>query len=261
MPYENEHSCRLEDPDKYDRFTRGECDQKHDNKCIDVIYGWAKKEGGEKSESQALRYSIKVWTEGDAKNHCKTRGGTFEAAKKSDKGGKSEMKDEVTVESFKVAYPDIFQSIVAEAYDKGVADGKDQGKKEGVESERARIQGVETQLIPGHEKLIAGLKYDGKTTGPEAAVKILEAEKNLRSGIVSNLAADAVKPIAQPTPPVVDGEGVDPNLPVEERAKQRWDKNPKIREEFNNSFNSYLAFLKHEEAGHVRILKKGGNKE
>lgn len=251
----------MTDPDQYDRFTRGECDQKHDNKCIDVIYGWKKKEGKEVSEVQALRYSVKVWTEGDARAHCKERGGTFEAAKKSDKGGKSEMKDEVTKESFRVAYPDIFQAIFAEGFDKGLADGKDQGKKEGAESERTRIQGVEAQLMPGHEKLIMDLKYDGKTTGPEAALKILAAEKNLRQGIVDNLAADAIQPIAQPTPPVVDGEGVDPNLPVEEKAKQRWDKSPKIREEFSNNFNSYVAFLKHEEAGHVRILVKGGNKE
>jgi hypothetical protein len=246
----------MTDPDQYDRFTRGECDQKHDNKCIDVIYGWKKKEGKEVSEVQALRYSIKIWTEGEAKAHCKDRGGSFEAAKKSNKGGKSEMKDEVTKESFKGAYPDIFQAILAEGFDKGLTQGKDEGKKEGAESERKRIQEIEAQLIPGHEKLIISLKYDGKTTGPEAAVMILGAEKKLRGGIVSNLAADAVGPIAQPTPPVVDGEGVDPNLPVEERAKQRWDKSPKIREEFNNSFNSYLAFLKHEEAGHVRILKK-----
>jgi len=256
----------MTNPDQYDRFTRGECDQKHDNKCIDVIYGWKKKEGKEVSEVQALRYSIKVWKEGDARAHCKSRGGSFEAAKKKEKEGKAIMGNEtVTKESFKEAYPDLFAEIDKEAFERGLSEGMAKGKQEGwmegSEHERKRIQGVETQLIPGHEKLIADLKYDGKTTGPEAAVKILEAEKNLRSGIVSNLAADAVKPIAQPTPPVVDGEGVDPNLPVEERAKQRWDRNPKIREEFNNAFNSYLAFLKHEEAGHVRILVKGGNKE
>jgi len=175
------------------------------------------------------------------------------------------MDNIVTKASFKEAYPDLFAEIDKEAFERGLSEGMAKGKQggwmEGSEHERKRIQGVEAQLIPGHEKLIAGLKYDGKTTGPEAAVKILEAEKNLRSGIVSNLASDAVKPIAQPTPPVVDGEGVDPNLPVEERAKQRWDKSPKIREEFNNAFNSYLAFLKHDEAGHVRILVKGGNKE
>jgi ATP-dependent Clp protease, protease subunit len=85
VPYENEHSCRLEEPGQYKRFTRGECDQKHDGKCIDVIYGWKTEDGEEKSEIQALRYDKEVWTEASARSHCKSRGGMFEAAKKEDK--------------------------------------------------------------------------------------------------------------------------------------------------------------------------------
>lgn len=83
MPYPNEHACRLEDPDKYDRFNRVNCDQKHDGKCIDVIYGI--KEG--KSEIQALRYKKDVWSASDARKHCKSRGGNFEPAKKEQSAG------------------------------------------------------------------------------------------------------------------------------------------------------------------------------
>lgn len=81
-PYPNEHSCRLEDPKKYVKFNRINCDQKHDGKCIDVIYG-RKKDG--KSEIQALRFPKASWTESDAKAVCKVRGGTFEAAKEEKK--------------------------------------------------------------------------------------------------------------------------------------------------------------------------------
>lgn len=80
MPFPEEHSCRLEDPKKFDKFNRVNCDQKHDDKCIDVIYGI--KEG--KSKIQALRYPKDVWDADDAKAHCKDRGGSFEAAKESD---------------------------------------------------------------------------------------------------------------------------------------------------------------------------------
>ena len=76
-PFENEHSCRLEDPSKYDRFARKNCFQKHDGKCIDFIFGV--KEG--KSEVQAMRYNKEVWTEAEAKSHCKDHDGSFEAAK------------------------------------------------------------------------------------------------------------------------------------------------------------------------------------
>jgi len=76
-PYPNEHACRLNSPDKYDKFRRAACAQKHDNKCIDVIYGI--KAG--KSEIQSLRFKKDIWTESDARNVCKARKGKFEAAK------------------------------------------------------------------------------------------------------------------------------------------------------------------------------------
>lgn len=81
MPYPNEHSCRLENPDQYDRFARVNCDEKHNGKCIDVIYGYKGDEGG---EIQALRYDKKIWTEDSARAHCKSRDGSFEAAKKAE---------------------------------------------------------------------------------------------------------------------------------------------------------------------------------
>ncbi len=80
-PFENEHSCRLEDPKQFDKFNRKNCQQKHDGKCIDVIFGIK----ANKSKIQALRYNKKVWTEGSAKAHCKTREGRFEPAKKDKK--------------------------------------------------------------------------------------------------------------------------------------------------------------------------------
>ena len=83
MPYPNEHSCRLEDPKQFDKFNRVNCDQKHDGKCIDVIYGI--KSGT--SKIQALRYPKKSWDVDAARSHCKSRKGTFEAA------GESKSKD------------------------------------------------------------------------------------------------------------------------------------------------------------------------
>ena len=78
MPYPEEHACRLNDPGKYDRFARKNCEQKHNGKCIDVIYGI--KSG--KSEIQALRYPKKIWEVAAARAHCKKQEGKFEAAKK-----------------------------------------------------------------------------------------------------------------------------------------------------------------------------------
>lgn len=76
MPLPNEHSCRLNPPDKYDSFARQNCAVKVDGKCIDHVYGI--KDG--KSEIQSLRYKTDVWSEEAAKNHCRARGGSFEPA-------------------------------------------------------------------------------------------------------------------------------------------------------------------------------------
>ena len=78
LPFENEHSCRMNDPGKYDDFARKNCEQRSEGKCIDVVYGV--KPGGS-TEIQALRYKEDVWTEGEARSHCNSRGGSFEAAK------------------------------------------------------------------------------------------------------------------------------------------------------------------------------------
>lgn len=96
MPYPNEHACRLKDPGQYDRFNRENCGQKHDGKCIDVIYGI--KEG--KSEIQALRYPKDSWTAAAAKSHCDSRDGTFEAASDS-RNADAPMKRAYSVLNFK----------------------------------------------------------------------------------------------------------------------------------------------------------------
>jgi hypothetical protein len=97
FPYPNEHSCRLEDPGKYVKFSRVNCDQKHNGKCIDVIYG-RKKDG--KSEIQALRFKTKSWTETDARAVCKTRGGSFEPAKKEKNSDAETISTDITKNPF-----------------------------------------------------------------------------------------------------------------------------------------------------------------
>jgi capsid assembly protease len=63
-------------------------------------------------------------------------------------------------------------------------------------AERERILAVEANAMPGHEKLVAELKADGKTSGPEAAQRILTAEKARTAQVAKDLAADA--PAAAP---------------------------------------------------------------
>lgn len=77
-PFANEHACRLEDPEKFDKFRRQNNAAKSNGKRLDFIFGIK----GIKSKIQSIRYPKKEWGESAARNHCKEKGGSFEAAKK-----------------------------------------------------------------------------------------------------------------------------------------------------------------------------------
>lgn len=72
-------------------------------------------------------------------------------------------------------------------------------RAEGATAERARIQAVEGQLIPGHEALINTLKFDGKSSPGDAAMAVNAAERNTRAAHAAALASDA--PAALPLVP------------------------------------------------------------
>lgn len=78
MPFPSEHACRIFQPGKFKRFVRME--REHDGKKYSAIVGWWKDKEG--SADQAYRYDKKTWTEETARNHCKEKKGTFEAALK-----------------------------------------------------------------------------------------------------------------------------------------------------------------------------------
>ena len=96
-------------------------------------------------------------------------------------------------------------------------------KKEGADAERTRIQAVFEQSMPGHEKLVQTLAFDGTTTGPEAAVQILNAERQKVAAMRTNLTSDAPKPAPAAIPPEEKKEGEqvqeDPHA-VAQKARQ-----------------------------------------
>lgn len=143
-------------------------------------------------------------------------------------------------------HPELAQALI----DEGFAAGKVEGRTEGAAVERQRIQDVEAQAMPGHGELIAALKFDGKATGPEAAVQILAAEKAKNGKALEQLRADAPKPA--PAAASVTGDAAEAAaaaeaaLPLEERAKKQFERDPKIQAEFA-TVERYTGWLKHEE--------------
>ena len=136
----------------------------------------------------------------------------------------------------------------------------DTGFKAGAEAERARIQAVESQAMPGHEALVATMKFDGKTTGPEAAVAILAAERKKLGNMNASLHAEAPKPA--PNAPAEDTTKKTPQAvnadmsraDVDAIAKKEWADKPELHREFSSE-GSYLAFRYQEAQGRIRILR------
>src|SRR3990167_1709284 len=73
------------------------------------------------------------------------------------------------------------EAIAKDARAQGVTEGVVQGKTEGATAERARIKGVQDHSMPGHEKLINTLAFDGVTSPDAAAAQVGEAEKAARA--------------------------------------------------------------------------------
>ena len=146
----------------------------------------------------------------------------------------------ITRESLAAEAPELLAQIQAEA----------------AAAERARIQAVEAQALPGHEALIAALKFDGKTSGAEAAVAILAAERKARGTAAAALAAEAPQPVPQLAAAALDPKPAaeDESQPIEERAKAAWDATPALRSEFG-TLTAYTAWRKADAAGRIRQLR------
>ncbi len=114
----------------------------------------------------------------------------------------------VVVADLQAAYPELVKAIEESAKAAGV----EEGRLAGATAERERIFAVEAQALPGHEKLIDAMKRDGKTTGEQAAVQVLAAEKRLGAERAKAIASEAPAPV-----PTVEA----PAAPVKESAEQK----------------------------------------
>ncbi len=131
-------------------------------------------------------------------------------------------------------------------------------RNEGAAAERARIQAVEAQALPGYETQIAAMKFDGVTTGAEAAVAILALEKQARGAQVAAIAADAAPlgAVRQAAPAPAAAADLSA-LPLEERCKAEYERDASIRADFP-TLSAYIADQKALASGSLRIIGKRG---
>jgi len=146
--------------------------------------------------------------------------------------------------------------LLAEIRAAARAEGLTEGLTEGAATELARIQGVQGQAMLGHEALIETLMFDGKTTGPEAAVQVLAAERQIRDTALTHLKSGGVKPVAAAIPPetetLADPE-TDGAVFNKEKATAAFEKSAKLQQEFGSK-TAYLAYVKAAKSGKVKVL-------
>lgn len=169
----------------------------------------------------------------------------------------------ITREQLAAEAPDLLLALTEE----GRAAGYAAGLTAGAENERNRIKEIEALAMPGHDALIAQLKFDGATTAGEAAMKILAAEKNTRTNMAATITKETLGPVPHAAAPLVDNaDGDDDADPedvaegdeIEASAKKQWKKDHGLRAEFGNDFESFLAFERANARGQVKII--GGKK-
>lgn len=122
-------------------------------------------------------------------------------------------------------------------------------QQETAAAECARIQAVEAQGLPGHEDLIQTLKFDGQTTGDEAAKQVLAAERAYRGAELANFHTHTMTPLSIGFN-ITDVPNFEAEqrqvLTLEEQCQVDWERDSRLREEFLGEFDAYRALMRAE---------------
>lgn len=92
-PLENEHACRLRNPDDFDKWSFRRTERQHEGKKYAVISGQLK--GEDEMTEQSFRYDKDKWDTADARKHCKAHDGKFEAVRREAEMTQVEITDEL----------------------------------------------------------------------------------------------------------------------------------------------------------------------
>jgi capsid assembly protease len=132
---------------------------------------------------------------------------------------------------------------------------RNEGAEKGAQEERSRIEKTYGLMNAGNREMVEKYMFSEPVPAGDAALAINQAEKERLGKVTENLEEDG----KGNSIPASEGHNETPadtseDLPVEEQAKAKWDSDSKIRAEFRNDYDSYLAYFKHDKAGRVRIL-------
>ncbi len=169
-------------------------------------------------------------------------------------------KKEANLDNLKTDHSDLYNEAVAigadqnkEVHAKDVVSAKADGHTEGLEAgavaERARIQGIDDCTVKGQEELATVLKADGKTTPGEAAIKMINANKEANADGLEKIKKTSASAVADEEEETISTKKDEKDM----TAKEVWDADPKLAKEFD-SFEAFEAMRKNTD--NFRVLKK-----
>ena len=91
----------------------------------------------------------------------------------------------MTPEEIQAQFPEAYNAIHTAGFSAGST------------AERDRIQAVRAQALPGHEALIEKMAFDGKSTGADAAMAVLSAERALVASRAAAHFSAGIAPVAR----------------------------------------------------------------
>ena len=117
-----------------------------------------------------------------------------------------------TMEALREAYPDLVSQVEAAA--------KASEKADGIQAERARIQGIEAiEAAIGDKELVKAAKYgDTPLTAEQLVFKVMQAQAAIGATVVKNLEDDAANSGAAGV--AADPTGGDPKAKAEDEEAQ-----------------------------------------
>lgn len=145
-----------------------------------------------------------------------------------DATGTEEGKVEVmTIAELKASHPDLVKDLQAEGiavisqadFSAARPEMVEAFTKEGASAEAARVADVRAESLPGHEALVEDMAADGSTTGPQAAQRILAAQRDILKDKGAQVSQDAADLIAASEPSKDDDTG----LTAEQKMDKAWE--------------------------------------
>lgn len=159
--------------------------------------------------------------------------GVWPMTKKAEPQSKVVAEEQLTIDAVREKHPEIAQALI----------------EEGAKAECQRIKGCESASLPGHEKIVADMKYDGKSQASDVALAIVGAEKELRKSHLEDFQSNAPQVVPLAAVPAIEKAESSAKTPQE-----RWDSDPALRAEFSDNFKAYEAFEKAQGTGKVKIF-------